>query len=236
MYCYRRCARIVVTCSELRVSIAKELIVRPDSITVIPTCIDPRAFAGVPAERREPAILHIGTASYKNPLATIDAFARMQSKAKLYMTGKPTPAMTALVAQLPAGVAQRIVFPGYIDAAELRRLLGTVRAVSVPSDYNVPVASPTVLESLASGTPVVGSPSISQDVLVGDVNGFRIDPRDPSTAARCYDRLLSDDVFWNSMSTGAVQRARLFDSRAVAAAYEKLALEMPAGPGRRPVS
>lgn len=224
-YAYRRTDRIVATCSELRDGLAAELAVPPRRISVIPTCIDRNAYQMVPLERRERAILHLGTAGYKAPLATMEAFARTSDSAKLYITGRPTQAMVDYVGGLPEEIRRRISFLGIIGAEELKRLLATVRVVSVPSIYSVPVLSPTVLESLASGTPVVGSTSISADVL-DDSCGFRIDPADTTEMAAKLDLLLNDDPTWRAASLGALNRVAAFDSGAVAARYQKLAEEV----------
>jgi len=75
-----------------------------------------------------------------------------------------------------------------------------VRVLCVPSRYVVPVASPTVLESFAAGTPVVGSTGISRDLLSPGVNGYRCDPGNEVEIAASIEALL------DMMSSGDLTR------------------------------
>lgn len=221
-YAYRQSDSIVATCAELRRALASEIAVAEERIAVIPTCVELAAFQALRLDEREAAILHVGTARYKNPLATMRALARLTRPAKLYITGRPTAEMLEFAAGLPAALRAKIDFVGILSAPDLRRLLARVRLVSVPSLYSAPVASPTVLEALASGTPVVGSPCISGDVL-DDSCGFRVEPEDTDRMAAVFDTLLFDDAAWGRGSEGARNQATKFDNTAVAMKYEGLA-------------
>ena len=94
---------------------------------------------------------------------------------------------------------------------------------SVPSIYRVPVLSPTVLESLASGTPVVaGSTGISNDLVIDGYNGFRVYPTDYKEIARKILMLITDNILWKQLSANARSMATNFDASVVAKKYIKL--------------
>jgi glycosyltransferase involved in cell wall biosynthesis len=220
---YRRHDGIVATCHEVRGALAEELQVRRASISVIPTCIDRSSYAAKSVRDRTNAVLHMGTQDYKNPLASVRAITRLADPtAKLLITGAPSASLDSFLATLAPAVANRIEQLGYVSESELRDLLATVRAVAVPSTYWTPVASPTVLEALAAGTPVIGSPSISTDLLKNEVNGYRFDPEDETTFADALSTLLDDDDRWEAMSTAALLAAETFDAETVAEAYIQL--------------
>lgn len=221
---YRRADRVVATCTELRLALAEELRIPPDRIGVIPTCIPVESYTPRPLSERRPAVLHMGTADYKNPAATIAAFATLRHPdARLYVTGPDAPALRPVLDGLPAEVRDRVELTGYVSEQELRELLATVRCLSVPSTYWSPVASPTVLEGLASGTPVVGSHSISEDLLQEGVNGYRRSPSDAAGLAAAMDELLDDDARWEALAAGALRTSREFGSARVADEYLRLA-------------
>lgn len=229
MYCYRTTNRTVATCTELRDSLAAEIHMANTSINIIPTCINTNVYANRPLHQREAAILHMGAARYKNPIATVNAFAWLQPRAaNLYMTGNPSVQLKSRLAELPTSIRDRIYLLGIVPASELRRLLSTVRVVSVPSTYVAPVASPTVLESFASGTPVVTTPSISKDLLEHGQNGFSVNPSDAAAMAKLFDLLLTDDASWIKMSSAATLRSSLFDGVYISEKYVTLAKELSA--------
>jgi len=223
-YCYSKANRIVATCDEVRDALADDLHIDAGRISVIPTCVRLSTYLNLPAKKREDAILHMGTVDYKNPVATVRAFARTRTPGvRLYITGKATPELNAELEALPPEVRSRVELPGYVSAARLLELLGSVKVVSVPSHYSAPVASPTVIEALASGTPVVASTSISRQVLTDGSNGFVRDCSNADAVAAAYDRLLGDAVTWRNMAERATESASTFSAERVADAYLRLA-------------
>jgi glycosyltransferase involved in cell wall biosynthesis len=219
-FCYAKCDVVVATCEEVRAALSVDLRMQPAQIKVIPTCVKLSSYIQRPLRERENAILHMGTVDYKNPASSIKAFAAMASiDKKLYLTGRPTDEIKDLIQSLPSGTRGRIELLGYVAAPKLIELLGTVKVVSVPSIYAVPVASPTVIEALASGTPVVGSPSISREVLSDGVNGFVRAPADHLSMARAYEALLNDEQLWSRMAVEAVISSKLFSAYRVADLY-----------------
>ena len=209
---YLRASSIVATCSELRDSLSEELSVDKDKIKVIPTCFDTRKYHYYRFEERENAILHIGTVFYKNPKLTIQAFSNLENllehlDLKLYITGNVTEELLNFVNNLKDYIKNRIVFLGLVDENNFKKLLAQVKIVSVPSTYTTPVASPTAIEALLSGTPVVASYGISKDVIIDGINGFMC-PLSPEEFAEKFKRIMSDKNLWERMSSNALTISR----------------------------
>ena len=230
-YCYAKSDIVVATCEEVRSALSDDLRMSVGRIGVIPTCVKLSSYVQKPLRDRENAILHMGTVDYKNPGSSINAFAAMAANGtKLYLTGKPTDELRGRIRGLPQRVQASIELLGYLPASRLIELLGTVRIVSVPSSYVTPVASPTVIEGLASGTPVVASPSISREVLVDGANGFVRDSGDAAAVASAYEALLKDDQLWTRMATQALASSEKFSAARVAESYLELVRgHQPAG-------
>ena len=222
-FAYRLADRIVTTCSELRTALSRDIHLDPHRIDVIPTCIDLESYSGQPLAARERAIVHLGMPRYKNPLATLRMFAALRCPADVFMTGAPTPEVLEFVAGMTPQKRACVHLVGLLPAADLRQLLGRARVLSVPSQYNVPVASPSALEGMASGTPILGSDGVSRDLLEAGVTGARMLPRRPEAAAADVERMLEDDDLWSRLSENARRRANRFSSSVVARSYLDLA-------------
>jgi len=170
----------------------------------------------------------MGMQPYKQPEKTLAAFCQMRSReAKLVIVGKVNSEFERhLSGAVSADLRRRIELPGVVTAAKLKELLGSARAVAVPSLYQHPVASPTVLEAFASHTPAVVSPSISTLVANHGENCFI-----ESTAeqmARRFEALFGDDTLWDKLSAGCARSKLRFDSLTVAQDYIQLAEELRA--------
>jgi glycosyltransferase involved in cell wall biosynthesis len=221
-FSYTRSKYLVATCTEVRDAVSKELALDRSLFTVIPTCIDTAVYRPMPLEQRDDAILHVGTAVYKNPLATVRAFqACERGGAHLYITGNPSRDVRDRIARLDPKTRQRIELLGIISADSLRNLLSRVKIVSVPSRYYAPVASPTVMEAFASATPVVALDGISGDLLESGVSGFRCTGE--TEMALRYQQLLADNDLWSRMSRAGLAAAQRFSASRVAEAYLRLA-------------
>ena len=221
-FSYRYGDQIVATCSEVAEQLATELKLKRERVVIIPTCMRLDNYSPKPLAQRTRSILHMGTVDYKNPLATLTAFARVAQEcdAQLVMTGKLSDEIKQFHKALPALIQKRITFPGFVSAAELKELVESVRIVSVPSQYHTPVASPTVLESFAAHTPVVCSSSISKDIVADRVNSLIA--TDAETTADAFRSLLTDDPLWQSLSTAAAKTMENYSAERVCAKYEAL--------------
>jgi len=222
-YAYRQADHLVATCTELKTALARELRIDPARIRVIPTCVNTNAYVKNPLSGRENAILHMGTADYKNPLATIQSFALVGVEGvRLYITGPTCPRVASCLVSLKPSIRKRVHLLGYLPARKLKEILSSVKVVAVPSNYFVPVASPTVLESFASGTPVVASPSITRDLLRDGLTGYIRRSDDFTGIAEAFERLLEDENVWGTMSCQALETVERFSTTRVAQSYLSL--------------
>jgi glycosyltransferase involved in cell wall biosynthesis len=217
---------IAATSTELTYQARYEFRVPAERVVTIPICIDTRKYSALPIQKREHAILHVGTWSDKNLETTLKAFTKLSNEdreLKLYIVGDLWERPAKIISRLRREVFKRIYCLGRISKSELMGLYSRVKATSVPSVYRVPVLSPTVLESLASGTPVVGSSTaISRDLLINGYTGFRVHPADFNTIAEKISILIANNKLWSVMSINGRNIAKKFDAHNVARKYVQL--------------
>ncbi|WP_167378623.1 glycosyltransferase family 4 protein [Mesorhizobium prunaredense] len=225
----RRCHHVVATTSELQEELVQDLGLPRDRILKIPECIDRQSYASRGLADRERAILHAGTSPYKVPEATIRAFGALNDPSvRLYLTGDITPPVTEAVDALPEEIRGHVILLGMAEGARVRELHSRVRVAAFPTRYTVPVASATVMEAIASGTPIVGSSRLSRDLLADGVNGAVVVGQ-PEAMAGAMRGVLDDDHLWSRLSAGARQRAGQFDAHRVARQYLELMAPLRAG-------
>jgi glycosyltransferase involved in cell wall biosynthesis len=218
----RRSHYVVATTTELRDELVRDLGLPQDEIMVIPKCIDREAYQNLDLAARERAILHAGTLPYKDPAATIRAFGALDDPTvRLYVTGDITGPTQAAVDALPDKLREQVTLLGPEEGQAVRALHGRVRVAAFPTRYAIPVASATVMEAIASGTPIVGSSRLSRDMLMDGVNGLVVDTS-PGAIAGALRAVLNDDVLWSRLSAGAGKVAERFDAFCVARQYIEL--------------
>ncbi len=219
----KRCDHVVATTTELRDELVRDLGMPLHQIAVIPKCIDRQSYRSPKLADRDRAILHAGTLPYKDPGATIRAYGALEDPSvALYITGDITGPVREAVDALPTQLRRRVIFFGPADGGFVRSLHSRVRAAAFPTRYAVPVASATVMEAVAAGTPIIGSSQLSRDLLKDGVNGLVTDT-DPNAMAAALRAMLNDDALWSRLSSGAARIVEQFDSFRVARQYVKLA-------------
>jgi len=222
-FSYGKATRIVAVAQELRTALSLELGLEPSAIAVIPPCVDLAGYRSEPLERREQLIVHPGTAAYKNPTSTIRAFARIRNEtARLVVVGDMTESIRSELLQVRSHVRSRIELPGELPAATLRELLSKARLATYPTLYAVPTASATVIEAIASGTPILASTLVSADLARPGINAHACPADRPEEASSVIDRLLADPVEWEALSNGAIDLAGEFSAQRIAAEYLSL--------------
>jgi glycosyltransferase involved in cell wall biosynthesis len=231
---YRTFDKTVAVSTELKQELVRQLQLPVEKIPVIPVCIDTRRFSPSPGAKRIHAILHIGARQEKRPDITIEAFERIaeqDDEVELWITGglasigtnERAKTLLSRLEKKNIDIRKRISIMGTVSKEKLAELYSMAKVTSVPSDYVVPVCSPTVIESLASGTPVVGSVSaISKDILIDGYDGFRVQTGDAATFALRLSSMISSDSVWSEMSKNAVTIAQRCDKMNVAKEYISL--------------
>jgi glycosyltransferase involved in cell wall biosynthesis len=137
---------------------------------------------------------------------------------KMVCTGAPGARQIWLEQAAAAmGLADRIVFPGFIPTHEFRMLMTHSRAVIFPSLYEgfgLPV-----IEAMAAGIPVACS-NITSLPEIADGAALLFDPRIPSQIANAIITISADSALSAQLSqAGSVRAAEFADSRRMALEY-----------------
>ncbi len=161
-------------------------------------------------------LLYVGTLQpRKNLSRMVDAFARVIAYAgaadlRLVLAGKPGWLYDDL--RLPEqvsrlGLAGRVLFPGYVEEADLAALLSGALGFVFPSLYEgfgIPV-----LEAGACGVPVITSNTSSLPEVAGDA-ALLVDPRDVDAIADAMVRLVTDDALRAELARRGAENVKRF--------------------------
>jgi glycosyltransferase involved in cell wall biosynthesis len=132
------------------------------------------------------------------------------------------------------GLADRITFHGHVDEEDIPGVYRRIDALAVPS---VPMPGwveqfgRVVVESQASGIPVVASASGALPDVVGE-DGLLVPPGDPRALRNALGRLLDEPGLWSRLRSAGVDAARRCSWESVArsqlALYETVRRHPPA--------
>jgi glycosyltransferase involved in cell wall biosynthesis len=200
---------------------ASQVVVLPN-----PVCIPP----DVPdrSNRGEVQIVHLGRlGNRKGSHDLVNAFLTLpdalRQRARLVLAGDGDIEGIRRLAQ-PA--ADRVLVPGWVDAAERNRLLVQSDVFALPSRAEgVPMA---LLEAMANAlpsitTPVGGIPDVFQD----DAHGVLVQPGDVDQIRAALVRLITDEPFRLGAGRAARDGVRLYDvhnfARRLADVYQRIA-------------
>ena len=113
-----------------------------------------------------------------------------ESRLKLVLTGAPGPRMVFLEdASRRMGLAEHVIFAGYVPDEEFAALLYGCRGLIFPSLYEG--FGMPLLEAMAAGKPVLASNATSLPEVAGRAAAF-FDPRKPREIVACLERLETD--------------------------------------------
>ncbi len=233
---FRTACRIVTISECSQRDIISQLPDMAGKIALIPPALyQPQGRAADHAEPQEdwlPAtddavILSVGRrAPYKNLPGLIRAFAELlknhQHPCRLVVTGPRDTRYTepeTLATQL--GIADRIVFTGYVDDRVLSQLYHRAALFVFPSLYEgfgLPV-----LEAMAAGIPVVCSNRASLPEVCGDA-ALLADPEDPRAMATAMARVLSSSHLAGQLKAAGRTRAGEYTPRRMAECLMELYL------------
>jgi glycosyltransferase involved in cell wall biosynthesis len=177
---------------------------------------------------RAPYFLYVGTVQpRKNLVRLIEAFARLGDRSResgvggvipnsrlptpnpqLVIAGKRgwlTEAIERRAAEL--GVADRVVFTGYVADDDVPALLGGALAFVFPSLYEG--FGMPILEAMACGAPVLASNTSSLPEVAGDA-ALLVDPTDTGAIAAGMGRLAVDAALRDELRARGLARAAHF--------------------------
>lgn len=170
-----------------------------------------------------PYFLYVGNRrKNKNLPAMLEAFARasIPSEFMFYLSGDPDAVHTTLIRRL--GIGDRVRFLGYIPEAALPALYKGAYAtafVSLMEGFGLPV-----IESMASGTPVLTSTAGSLPEVAGGA-ALCVDPGDIAGISDGLEQLVYDRDRYQELKSAGFERAARFRWSETASATWRLILD-----------
>jgi glycosyltransferase involved in cell wall biosynthesis len=191
-----------------------------------------------------PYILYVGTLQPRKNLGRlVEAYVAGLKEQRL---GQPDPVLVlagkhgwlydSLFAQVKElGLEDHVLFPDYVEQADLPTLISGAAAFALPSLYEG--FGMPALEAMACGTPLVAAKASSLPEIVGDA-GLLVDPNDTAAWAAALQAVLNDPALRVRLQGAGM--ARVVQFTWPRAATETLRVLEEAGPelyrhrGRRP--
>jgi glycosyltransferase involved in cell wall biosynthesis len=223
----RRARRLIAISENGRSEIAEEFRVPIERIDVIP--LGPGSNGGVQATAEPelrarlglgggPVILAVSAfLAHKNVERLVEAMPVIRAEspdAVLVLPGNPTPLQDKVREQARAsGVENAVVFPGWVDAADLEGLYRTANCFVLPSrreGFGLPV-----LEAMRRGVPVACSRTSAVPEVAGDAALF-FDPERSDEIAEAVTAILRDPGLAADLAEKGTRRAALFTWRRAA--------------------
>jgi len=196
----RDARRVITGAEEAARDIAATVGIPRTKIDVVPHGVRARARAEPAPEPELRARLGLGDGRvvlavaqrrpYKNLDALVRALPGLPSDIVLVLAGAPGPAelaLRALASEL--GVAQRVVIPDWLPAADLEGLYALATCFALPSfmeGFGLPV-----LEAMLRGVPVACSGQSALAEVAGDA-ALLFDPSEQAQITAALERLLAD--------------------------------------------
>jgi len=159
-------------------------------------------------ESSRPYFLYVGNRrKNKNIPAMLTAFAqaRIPDDFIFCLSGNTDAELESLINSL--GIQKRVRFLGFIDEKELPKLYKGAHAtlfVSLMEGFGLPV-----IESMASGTPVLTSSTSSLPEIAGGA-ALCVDPTDTSAIQTGIEKLINDQTFYIQCISKGLDRAKEF--------------------------
>ncbi len=162
-----------------------------------------------------PYFLYVGNRrKNKNLPAMLSAFAkaRIPNDFMFYLSGNTDAELEALIGGL--GIHKRVRFLGFIEEADLPKLYKGAHATlfaSLMEGFGLPI-----IESMASGTPVLTSNTSSLPEIAGGA-ALCVDPTEISAIQAGIEKLVNDENFYVESIVKGLERAREFSWEKTAA-------------------
>lgn len=152
----------------------------------------------------------IGGGGRKNIEGVFQAFARLYGRVphKLVVGGKDCSRFRDDYRIPASGYGADVVFPGWIDQADLPAVYSLADLYLYPSNLE---AFPIPLtEAMACGTPIITSRVNGLEEIAGDA-ALLVDPEDPTEIADAALRVLTDPRVAAGLAAAGLKRSRIFN-------------------------
>jgi glycosyltransferase involved in cell wall biosynthesis len=238
--------RVVAVAAPLRDYLVQQVRVPPAKVTVLLNGVDTDRYAptdrardaqalrqrlGIPAGRAV-----IGTVARLDPIKhqamLVDAFAQLRGEgvdADLVIVGDGERREALLAQAVALGIADRVHLPGPVsDTAPAYRAFDAFILCSLEEGTSM-----SVLEAMASGTPVVATAVGGTPALLEDDCGLLVPSRDTAALAAAVSRVLGEPATAAALATRARDRAvRRYGRAAMVEGYERIYAELAASRAR----
>ncbi|NMB23914.1 MAG: glycosyltransferase family 4 protein [Firmicutes bacterium] len=217
-YIARRSDGLITVSHYSKQDILKHLGIPPEKITVIYAAPEP-IYVPLPKEpcmefleqhygiKGDPLVLYVGGFSMrKNVGLLLRAFGaslgELGPRARLILTGRPTPEVTVLK-ELAAwlNITEEVVYTGHVPVEHLPQFYGAANVFAYPSLYEGFGMPP--LEAMACGTPTIVSHAGALPEVVGN-GAWQIDPYD----AKEFAKAIIEVILNPKTATGLSQKGR----------------------------
>lgn len=185
----------------------------PDKVVVIYNGVDSTFHPGVQAlARNRPYLLYIGDRkSHKNIEGIVKAFscAGLPEDVQLVLSGKSDAQLFEIAKKF--GIADRLVFSGFIPEPDLPGVYKGALALLMPSFYEgfgLPL-----LEAMAVGTPVLTSNCTAMPEVAGNA-ALLVDPYRIDDIAEGIDNIVNNGSLRSQLVSRGLARASAFDWQA----------------------
>ncbi|SFT73712.1 Glycosyltransferase involved in cell wall bisynthesis [Algoriphagus locisalis] len=210
-------AKKIITVSHFSKSQLVELLKIPEElIKVIYNGVDSHFLQNEEEyESIRPYFLYVGNRrKNKNVPAMLTAFAkaRIPNDFMFFLSGDNDPDLETLILSL--GIQKRVRFLGFIEEKDLPKLYKGAHAtlfVSLMEGFGLPI-----IESMASGTPVLTSNTSSLPEVAGGA-ALCVDPTDISAIASGIEKLVNEEEFYVDCMVKGLTRAQEFSWEKTAA-------------------
>jgi glycosyltransferase involved in cell wall biosynthesis len=213
--------------------------IKPEKITVFPTCIPLRQFS--PLSRKESAIAR-QELEIPPGWKTVGTLGRLHQQKGMEFLLRAAPAILKdfpktlflIIGDGPLrdsleglshllGLSPNVKFIGYRQ--DVRRILGVIDIAVLPSLWEgTPIA---LLEAMAMGRPIVAtSVGGMKAVLSHEKTALMVQPGDPEALAAAIAHLLTDKRFAARLGAASLKESRNYDSQYAATKLQKLYLRI----------
>jgi glycosyltransferase involved in cell wall biosynthesis len=175
---------------------------------------DPAVLAAVREKYHLPerfilTLSKVGGGERKNIRGVFDAYARLHGRIphKLVVGGKDVERFRQDYAIPAEGWGRDVLFPGYLDQADLPAVYSASDLYLYPSNQE---AFPIPLtEAMACGTPIVTSRANGLEEIAGSA-ALLVDQRDPDAIAGAVSNVLTDSALAARLTAAGLERSRIF--------------------------
>ncbi|RPF26386.1 glycosyltransferase family 4 protein [Georgenia muralis] len=151
----------------------------------------------------------------------LDAFARLQTPARLVIGGDGSELRALQVGVDARGLRSLVELPGRLNSDEVARQMTSAAVVVVPSRQEA--FGIVVLEAWRAGTPLVATSLGGPGDLVEDgVDGLVVDPTDPAALANAIDSVLRDPALGRRLSGRGSERVHAYTWTRTRELYEAI--------------